>query len=367
MTSVRLSGDYLLGLALAGATCLACADRRAIRAVIGCVCAVGTFICADGLIRAAPLQPHYGASVVDNRATGVFVQPNELGAFAAVIVILSVGLMLSARRGDVLRGDVLPGLAGVSLVVSAGALVITLSRSAWLGLVLGLVVVVVLAPSARRPVTAALTVTAATITSVLLIPSSSPLLSIVADRAASFVDGQRNPYDFRPQIWLEALRQIAAHPWLGTGPGGYSVVAGRNPSRVAAVLPEHAHNLILTVAAEQGMVGVLAIGLTVGVAVVAVARYTGRQDVPAIRSPRAPVGDRELLASLAGALAVALGQGLLDHPLRNAVLATTVWLQLGLLAAILSNRGADQPGGHGPDVLATMGRHGRGVARGRTR
>jgi hypothetical protein len=52
-------------------------------------------------------------------------------------------------------------------------------------------------------------------------------------------------------------------------------------------------------------------------------------------------GERELLAGTAAALAVVLGQGLLDYPLRNPVLATMVWLLVGLLAAAVSGR--DRP------------------------
>jgi hypothetical protein len=43
--------------------------------------------------------------------------------------------------------------------------------------------------------------------------------------------------------------------------------------------------------------------------------------------------ERATLASVAAALAVVFGEGLLDYPLRNAVLASTVWLLVGLLAA----------------------------------
>ena len=49
-------------------------------------------------------------------------------------------------------------------------------------------------------------------------------------------------------------------------------------------------------------------------------------------------GERELLAGIVAALAVVLGQGLLDYPLRNAVIAATVWQLIGLLAASVSGR-----------------------------
>lgn len=336
--ALRLDGDYLLGLGLAGATTLVVVDRRAARLLIGSVCLVGTGLCADGLLTAAPLKAHYGGSLVENRATGLFVQPNELGALAAIVVILSLGLLLSTERRRPLWW-----FAGACLVCSVGAVLITLSRGAWLGVAGGLVVLLVLAPSTRRPVLSALGVLIGLTASILVLQPGSSVVSIIADRAASFVDGQRNPYDDRPQIWAEALRQLSDHPWFGSAAGGYPVVAGRAPSTVIWVAPDHAHNLFLTVATEQGVVGVAALGGVVLVAMSGIARALAR-----LRWHRpAADGDRVLLAGVVAALAVVLGQGILDYPLRNAVLATLVWLLLGLLAALLTAR---QPGGHPPPV-----------------
>jgi putative inorganic carbon (HCO3(-)) transporter len=349
--SVRLDGDYLLGLGLAAATSTAVRGTRAARLLVGFVCLLGAGVCTEGLLTAEPLKVYYGASLVENRATGVFVQPNELGAFAALIVILSIALLLSVGRRHPLRL-----LAGASLVASVSTLMITLSRGAWLGVVLGLVVLLVLAPTVRRPMLATAGVLVGATASALLVPGAQSLLSILADRAASFVDGERNPYDDRPQIWSEALRQLSAHPVLGVGPGGYPVLATRTPSTVVSVAPDHAHNLILTVAAEQGIVGVLALAAAVGVAVAAIVRTVRRLDArtaPPGPAPGAPAdGERVLLAGVAAALAVVLGQGLLDYPLRNAVLATMVWLLLGLLAGLVSPRPVTSPGAQPSRAIA---------------
>jgi putative inorganic carbon (HCO3(-)) transporter len=328
VASIRLDGDYLLGLGLAGVTVLAVADGGAARLLTGILCLVGAGVSVEGMLTATTLKVHYGGSLVENRATGLFVQPNELGAFAAVVVMLSAALLLSVGRRHPLRW-----FAGVSLVVSAGAVMITLSRGAWLGLALGLIVLLVLAPTTRRPILATLGVLVAVTLSILLLAPQQSLFSIVADRAASFVDGQRNPYDDRPQIWSEALRQWDGHPWFGSGPGGYPFLASRSPSDVMWVAPDHAHNLFLTVAVEQGVLGLLALVAAVSVAVAGIAH---RVRNPSVSAARLPDGDRVLLAGVASALAVVLGQGLLDYPLRNAVLATLVWLLLGLLGALLS-------------------------------
>ena len=333
--SLRLDATYLLGFCFAASVALACDDRRSAQLLTGCTCAVGTVLCGAGIATATRLQAHFGATVVDNRATGFFGQPNELGAFAAVIVVLAIGLLLAVDRRDPLWI-----VAGSCVLTGVVALVVSLSRSSWLGFVAGLVLLLVLAPRARRPVVVALASVTAAVTAIAVAQPSLPLLSIVADRAASFVDGGRNPYDDRPAIWREALRQIADRPLLGSGPGGYHVIASTSGSQVSTVAPLHAHDLLLTVLAEQGLLGVLLLGITVGVGVAGVIRVR-RRWIPRqwwrhgrwLAAPPRGV-DRELLAGVAAALAAVLGQGVLDYPLRNPVLATMVWLLAGLLAAI---------------------------------
>jgi putative inorganic carbon (hco3(-)) transporter len=337
--SARLDVAYLLGLGLCVATAFACTDGRSVRLVVGCVCLVGMGICAQGVITATSLEPHYGGALVENRATGIFGQPNELGAFAVLIVMLSVTLLLSSDRSPALRiVAAASGLAGIC------AAAITLSRGAWLGLALGFVVLLVLVPRTRRPLLAAVGIAAAVLTALTIGWPAQPLVSILVERAASVVDGQTNPYDFRPEIWAEALRQIDSHPWLGVGPGGYHTLAERSPSQVALVAPEHAHSLLVTLAAEQGIVGLAVFCLAVVAAARALMRSMGRDG--ARRSRPDVASDQNLFAGVVAALAVVLGQGLIDYPLRNQVLATLVWLLAGLLASLevhRSSAAADHP------------------------
>ncbi len=319
VAALRLVGTYGLGLTLAAATAVVGADRRSAHLIFNAVCLVGGGICVQASVTASSLTPHYGAAVVDNRATGIFGQPNELGAFAALVVVMCVAGLFAARTHWTRLA------IAASLAAGLAAVAETLSRGAWVGLLLGLIVLPAVAPGIRRGFLAALGVLAVGVGIAASLWPGQPLLGIVLDRAASIVDGDRNPYDFRPQIWTEALRQLEGHPWLGVGPGGYPLLAARSPSQVTTAAPEHAHSLLLTVAAEQGLVGVtlLAIAVTVAVrAVVSARRQLSRPD------------DRILLGGIAGGLAVVLGQGLLDYTLRNAVLATVVWLLLGLLVAL---------------------------------
>lgn len=329
--ALRLDAGYLLGLALAAAVVVACPDRRSAQLLVACVCAAGVLVCAAGLTTVSQLRVHHGGGVVDHRATGLFGQPNELGAFAAVLVVLGTGLLFSAP------GRLIRPLAGVSVLVASAALVASLSRGAWVGLALGLAVLVALVPAVRRPVVLGLLAVVVCAVSARVALPEQPMASVVADRVFSLTAGSANPYDHRPAIWAEAWRQVQQRPVLGAGPGGYPVLAARRPSQVTTVAPYHAHGLVLTLAAEQGVIGVLALAAAVGAGVVAVGRTVRGERTwrtPDRLGTHRSDGTRELLAGTAAGMTVVLGQGLLDYLLRNPVLVTVLWLLVGLLATL---------------------------------
>jgi len=245
-----------------------------------------------------------------------------------VVAVLGLALLLSLPRRQPLRllGAAAAGLGAVALAAS-------LSRGAWIGAGLGLLVLLCLVrPGTRWRLLAGLVAAAATVVLAGAAFGRQPLLAVVGDRAASLVAGQRNPYEERSAIWQEALRQWQAHPLLGTGPGGYPVLAAPGGGPLATVRPGHAHSLPLTVAAEQGLLGLTALAVAVaagGAGVLAALRRNGRQG-------GAGAGERELLAGAGSALATVLGQGAVDYPLRNPVLVTLTWLLVGLLAAAVT-------------------------------
>lgn len=96
---------------------------------------------------------------------------------------------------------------------------------------------------------------------------------------------------------------------------------------------QHAHNLIITIGAEQGLIGVLALTLFI-VAVVSATR-TARRLITGIHSTTPstiPMAAAVTLSSV-GALVVILAAGLVDYPLRNALTRSTAWLFVGLALA----------------------------------
>jgi len=325
--ALRLDAGYLLGLALAWVVGWACPDLRSVRAIVVAVCAVGAAVCAAGVATAPRPREHFGGNVVDDRTTGMFGQPNELGSFAAAVAVLGLALLLAAPRRH--RTQALVGLAAAGL--GGAALLASLSRGGWIGAAVGLLVLLgLLDVRARRRLTAGLLAVAVAVLPVGAVLPGQPVLAIAADRIAALVAGQRGPYEERAAIWREALRQWQARPLLGVGPGGYRVLAARGGGPLATTRPEHAHSLVLTLAAEQGLVGLTALTALVVAGGLAVTRSARR--LPG----RGGGGARELLAGAAAAPATVLGQGLVDYPLRNPVLVMLTWLLVGVLAAALA-------------------------------
>ncbi len=315
--ALRLDLGYALGLALAVAVPLACPDPGSVRLLAGVTCAAGAVACATGLVGGTSARAEFGGALVLDRAQGVFGQPNDLGGFAAAVLLLSLGLALGAGLSRAGRAA-----AGAAAAVAAGALALSLSRGSWIGTAVGLVVLAVLVGPAARRRAAGLAATLALVAgAAVLAAPAAPVVSVLVDRAGSLVTGTRSPYDDRPAIWRAAVGLWSEHPLLGVGPGGYPQLAGLDdPLRVTT--PLHAHSLVLTLGAEQGLIGLAALTAVVATVVrtVTLARTCG--------------GPGEgVLVGAAAALAALLGQGLVDFPLRNPVLQILVWLLVGVLVA----------------------------------
>jgi putative inorganic carbon (HCO3(-)) transporter len=321
---------FLLALTVSG-TLRKPAD---LRWLMGLLVVVGAGMCLYSLKDASQLhQSDFGAAVVANRAVGVFRQPNELGTFSVVVLMLSIGLCAGARRW---AAQLL--FATCSAAALAG-LVLSLSRGAWLGAAGAVVLFIVLVPPSK-PLVARVGIAALLITAAVV--ASGPqlgLFDLLAARAASISDATSNPYDDRPLIYREALRQIESRPYLGRGPGNFLAGSEEPDSAAIGVEPLHAHNVLLTVAAEVGIPAALALlglSVTLGWRLLSRCRSVARGD------PQQP-----LIAGLISALLAVVLQGTVDFTARNATVFMFLWLTLGLAwAAAFTAASPLQSSGH---------------------
>ena len=165
-------------------------------------------------------------------------------------------------------------------------------------------------------------------------------VQVLRSRLGQILHPVNDPYDQRPAIWSEAEREIALRPLLGFGPGNFPVASARSGSSAQSIGAVHAHDVLLTVAAEAGLPAAgCVVAFTLGIAWGA---WRTRRQLRG--SP-----DAALAAGFAAALLATLVHGVVDFTLRNATLMGLVWVVAALaVASDRLARGPFSPGGGTP-------------------
>ncbi len=338
--SLLVSTTYAFGLGAAWAVGRTATTWEALRTTATALSLVGGAVGCTALSTLSQLQDSLGGNVVEGRATTVFTQPNELGAFCAMTLTLSVGSALSHSARLPRR---------LCWLASAGCLIglaLSFSRGAWIGAAAGLVVIPLLVPAVRR--TAGILVVGALgiVLAGLSLARDNVVITILLNRLESLVDPS-NPYDARPAIWAEAIRQVSDSPLFGIGPGAFADASVASGSVLRSDPAAHAHNLVLAILDEQGVVGLAVL--------VAMVFLVGRTAVRTVALTTGATGGATrlapLIAGLVAALAAVMGQGLIDQPAGNPIVGTTLWIVLGMTAAaanLLTPRSEDGATAH-PD------------------
>ncbi len=281
------------------------------------------------------------------------IHPNVLaGALAALLPVtlaLATGQGVTPKVAGQRPGRrlswCLTGLTVLSLTIMAVVLILTKSRGAFFGAIVGLALVVAyrfvvstmaLAPAATRrwPLStpwpwvglALLALGGIVVGTALARPAR--VVQIVTVLAASPVVGG---WPGRLELWSRALDAIADFPLTGIGLGTFQqVVPLRYPYVVLAgseTAISHAHNLFLQVAVDLGLPGLVAfialLGVSLAVTVQTVRRYTARRR-----------GDLALQTAGLGAGLVAVSvHGLIDAVSWNTKPAIFIWVIMGLIMA----------------------------------
>jgi putative inorganic carbon (HCO3(-)) transporter len=187
-------------------------------------------------------------------AYGTFGQWNVLGSF------LAIGLALALWELATARSKTARLLALNAVLVIGIALVLTFSRSSWVGAGIGAAVVVAGATSwhSRRAllVGAAAVVSAVILVGGLALAGGTQLESALASRAQTVV----HPAEWGPRllIWRDSLKVIASRPILGYGPDSFGLVFPRYNAVYYHEPIDKAHAETLQIAATQGLVGLAA-------------------------------------------------------------------------------------------------------------
>jgi O-antigen ligase len=263
----------------------ALADRDEARTLLRILLASGYLVAAVAILQSVTDSVGQQSFVP---AFGSLGQKNVLGMFLAMLAPLAFREVVEA---DVWSRRI---IALNALVVIAIALVLSQSRSAWLG---ATIAGVVLLFGWYRP-------------SLRIVIAGISVTLIVGGLIAAFSIITPHQQERRPDIWLDTLSLIASRPLVGYGPDNFGLVYPRFQSKeLGTQQVDKAHAEVLQVASTQGLIGLGAYGLILAGFVRAFwrsaptlpspARGGGDILAPTLPSPRGG-GKLEAVAILAG-------------------------------------------------------------------
>ncbi len=236
--------------------------------------------------------------------------PNNAAGALTPAIPLALALIASGKRWARILGAV--ALAPLLLLIA-----LLQSRGAGFALALGLAVYVTLYRRWFLPLIPLLILGGLWLNSTLPNPVSLQ---------APYEISSSSPLTFesRRHIWSQAIQQLEVSPWVGVGVGGFSFVREENPgSNAQAVVYNHAHNLVLQVALDTGLLGAATFVVCLGYAIAA-----------AWRSTRASDSRRALAIGILSAFVIILSHGLFDTIYWATKPAIFLWGMAGLALAL---------------------------------
>ena len=185
--------------------------------------------------------------------TGLFNNPNYAGIWLNLIWPFCLAFLIINRKSIF---QLLPSFLftfGISLTT-----VLTNSRSAWVGIVFGSILIL-----GRKIIKIIPTLSLATL--IILFSSIIPSFSKIYESIFNVIIPNQNWISFdqsqltRNDIWLSAMQSIIRNPFFGTGAGSFPKIFLSE----TGVFKGHTHNLILELMLSYGIPAALTILLTI--------------------------------------------------------------------------------------------------------
>jgi len=230
---------------LAVSMLVASAEIRQIKIIFYCLSIAGAVLALESIAHGTSQTLVNGGRVATDRAQGAFTHPAQLAFW--LLLAISPTLIL----GMICRPSLRPLVLGAAVLSIAG-LLLTLTRGAVVGFAGSLFVLLFWARFRRFALI--LLALAAVYTAVNLNTiAHSREISVVTTRLSTVSEGASAGGE-RLLIWKTTPSIIAAHPLLGVGAGNFSTVSLEYGLSEDGLPFEHAHDLLLTIAAERGLI-----------------------------------------------------------------------------------------------------------------
>lgn len=299
--------------------------RQRDRLIAATLCA-SALVSGYGLLQIAGLDPIPWERAEGERAFATLGHPNFLGLYVAMTMPLAAARLLTTR------GWLGRGLYAGLLLIQAGCLLVTFSRSAWLGMVaagMGFALLVGIQAQRTRWAMAVLGLTTLILAVGAALAWADPGAWVSGgplEPVHSFLRGKSATTAIRALEWQATARLVAARPVLGTGPESFELAFQAVYPPALAVYGGigatggRAHNEVLEWAVNVGLPGLMAY-----LVLIAIVCWRGWQ--AARRSSRDGV--------LAAGLVAGVAAYLVANQFSPGTIPTlsALWASLGLLAA----------------------------------
>ena len=311
--TLQWTGFLIVAILIGGAT------RKQLETVFMGIAVAGGILGAIAATTSGQQTLVDGGEAATGRAQAGFDHPAVLAFFLVLAFGPAVAMTLSGTR---------PGLrpiwAGCAALCAAGV-AFSLTRGAMLALAFSLAVLLFL-PAFRRwavVVFVGLVVFAGFNAEAI---RDSPQLEVIGQRISTVTKAtETTASNQRPYIWSKTPQMIVDHPFFGVGTANFPFFAPQYAIVGWAGEPfVHAHNVPLTIAAENGLFG-LAFLLWFGIGLVALgtrALLGGRQ------SPHYP-----FVVAAAASITAAFLTGMIDYPPGTVVIMGATLVLIGSLVA----------------------------------
>lgn len=341
------AAGLVLGLAVFRATALAVANRRSLGVSLVTFCLVALVMVTVGALAAQWLDkvailarlsrqiPRLISSLPGLRTSGV--HPNQIAGLLTLYVPLAVvppTVTLRYYRGAARYFWMTVSLVFVALV--GGALLLTQSRSGWIGAAAGLVAMVALAGLScpgrwqrALGVSLPLLVLLSLAAGVLCVGPQALGEALYGRDSDTAVEAMIGTVSIagRVEIWGRSLSAIEDFPLTGCGLGSFRQLV-RVLYPLSLVGPEfdigHAHNVFLQTALDVGLPGLIAYLSLLVLAIASCWRWA-RLGSPTVRS---------VALALAGGLVGLHVYGLTDALALGSKPGVAFWMTLGLVASL---------------------------------
>ena len=212
-----------------------------------------------------PNKTHLMVYMIEQRLTGTFKMPNDLGAYLALSLPFVMGYFVASWRRDTKQKHSIwiILLLGAVVVVMSANLVLTLTRAAWVSTIIATVFLGIYAiASALRKLESVSGLWKPMLfgSAIIIILLSLSLFLLPQHIKARFQTMIEHPVGFmgeRPQWWQTSLELIRKYPLTGIGLGRFRYEYQTSGPPEQYNVPYHAHNIYLHIAVEHGIPSLL--------------------------------------------------------------------------------------------------------------